>query len=163
MGGPERGEDGGKKRHGRKRHLLVDTLGVLLAGLMTSARLADGIAAPILLGDITPPALPRLGTLCADQQDHHHALDAWRAEQRVGWRLEVTARPAGTTGFTPLEKRWVIERTHAWHGRYRRHSKDDERRGESSTAMIPISNRHLMLNRLCPCDRPAFHYRQDAA
>ena len=163
MGGPERGYDGGKKINGRKRHLLVDTLGLLLAVLITSASLDDGIAAPILLGDITPRAFPRLVTIFADQKYHNHALDAWMAEHRVGWRLEVKARPAGTKGFTPLEKRWVIERTNAWHGRYRRNSKDYERSVESRTAMIQISNIHLMLNRLCPCDRPAFHYRQDAA
>ena len=163
MGGPERGYDGGKKINGRKRHLLVDTLGLLLAVLITSASLDDGIAAPILLGDITPRAFPRLVTIFADQKYHNHALDAWMAEHRVGWRLEVKARPAGTKGFTPLEKRWVIERTNAWHGRYRRNSKDYERSVESSTAMIQISHIHLMLNRLCPCDRPAFHYRQDAA
>jgi putative transposase len=60
MGGPERGYDGGKKIHGRKRHLLVDTLGLLLAVLITSAGLDDGIAAPILLGYITPHDFPRL-------------------------------------------------------------------------------------------------------
>jgi len=163
MGGPERGYDGGKKIKGRKRHLLVDTLGLLLAVLITSAGLADGVAAPILLGAITPHDFPRLVTIFADQKYHNHALDAWMAEHRVGWCIEVKARPAGTKGFTPLEKRWVIERTNAWHGRYRRNSKDYERSVESSTAMIQISNIHLMLNRLCPCDHPAFHYRKEAA
>ena len=100
----------------------------------------DGVAAPTLLGLVTPYAFPRLVTICADQQDHNHALDAWMAEHRAGWRLEVKVRPAGTRGFTPLEKRWVIERTNAWHGRYRRNSKDYERSIESSTAMIQISN-----------------------
>jgi putative transposase len=163
MGGPERGYDGGKKINGRKRHLLVDTLGLLLAVLIPSAGLDDGIAAPTLLGDITPDDFPRLVTIFADQKYRNHALDAWMAEHRGGWRIEVKARPAGTKGFTPLEKRWVIERTNAWHGRYRRNSKDYERSVESSTAMLQISNVHLMLNRLCPCDRPAFHYRKEAA
>jgi putative transposase len=163
MGGPERGYDGGKKINGRKRHLLVDTLGLLLAVLITSAGLDDGVAAPILLGHVTPHDFPRLLTIFADQKYHNHALDAWMAEHRAGWRIEVTMRPEGTKGFTPLAKRWVIERTNAWHGRYRRNSKDYERSVESSTAMIQISNIHLMLNRLSPCDRPAFHYRQDAA
>jgi putative transposase len=81
----------------------------------------------------------------------------------TSWRIEVKARPEGMKGFTPLEKRWVIERTNAWHGRYRRNSKDYERRVESSTAMIQISNINLMLHRLAPGDRPAFHYRKDAA
>jgi putative transposase len=163
MGGPERGYDGGKKIKGRKRHVLVDTLGLLLAVLITSAGLDDGVAAPLLLGHVTPQDFPRLVTIFADQKYHNHDLDAWMAEHRAGWRIEVKTRPEGIKGFTPLEKRWVIERTNAWHGRYRRNSKDYERSVESSTAMIQISNIHLMLNRLAPCDRPAFHYRKNAA
>ena len=68
MGGPERGDDGGKKINGRHRQLLVDTLGLLLALLLTSAGLADGVAAPQLLGHITPHAFPRLETIFADMQ-----------------------------------------------------------------------------------------------
>jgi putative transposase len=163
MGGPERGYDGGKKSKGRKRHLLVDTLGLLLAVLITSAGLDDGVAAPLLLRHVHPDHFPRLVTIFADQKYHHHALDAWMAEQRPGWHIEVQARPVGTKGFTPLEKRWVIERTNAWHSRCRRNSKDYEYTVESSTAMIQISHIYLMLNRLAPCDRPVFHYRKDAA
>jgi putative transposase len=163
MGGPARGYDGGKKITGRKRHLLVDTLGLVLAILMTSASLDDGVAAPLLLGHVTPHDFPRLVTIFADQKYHNHDLDAWMATHRAGWRIEVKARPEGTKGFTPLEKRWVIERTNVWHGRYRRNSKDYERSVESSTAMLQISNIHLMLNRLSPCGRPAFHYRKEAA
>jgi putative transposase len=163
MGGPERGYDGGKKIKGRKRHLLVDTLGLLLAVLITSAGLDDGVAAPLLLRHVAPEGFPRLGTIFADQKYHNHALDAWIATHRTGWRIEVKTRPEGIQGFTPLEKRWVIERTNAWNGRYRRNSKDYERSVESSTAMIQISHINLMLNRLAPGDRPAFHYRRDAA
>jgi len=162
-GGPERGYDGGKKIKGRKRHVLVDTLGLLLAIVMTSAGLDDGVAAPQLLGQIQSCDFPRLSTIFAYQKYHNHALDAWMAEHRAAWRIEVKTRPAGTQGFTPLEKRWVIERTNAWHGRFRRNSKDYERRVESSTAMLQMSNIHLMLNRLEPCSHPAFHYRTDAA
>src|SRR5215475_1328269 len=79
VGGPERGDDGGKKIKGRKRHLLVDTLGLLLAVLMTSAGLDDGVAAPTLLGLVTPSDFPRLVTIVADQKYHNHALDAWMA------------------------------------------------------------------------------------
>ena len=163
VGGPERGYDGGKKIKGRKRHLLVDTLGLVLAILITRAGLDDGLAAPLLLGHVTPQDFPRLLTIFADQKYHNHALEAWIAEHRTGWRIEVKARPEGMKGFTPLEKRWVIERTNAWHGRYRRNSKDYERSVESSMAMIQISNIQLMLNRLAPCNRPAFHYRKKAA
>jgi putative transposase len=121
------------------------------------------VAAPLLLRHVTPQDFPRLVTIFADQKYHNHALDAWMATHRTGWRIEVKARPEGIKGFTPLEKRWVIERTNAWHGRYRRNSKDYERSVESSTAMLQVSNMHLMLNRLAPGDRPAFHYRRDAA
>jgi len=163
MGGPERGYDGGKKIKGRKRHVLVDTLGLVLAILITSAGLDDGVAAPQLLGQLDPCDFPRLSTIFADQKYHNHALAAWMAEHRVGWRIEIKMRPEGTKGFTPLEQRWGIERTNAWHGRYRRNSKDYERSVESSTAMLQISNINLMLNRLAPCGRPAFHYRTNAA
>jgi putative transposase len=163
MGGIERGYDGGKKVKGRKRHLLVDTLGFLIAIVMTSAGLDDGVAALKVLGHVTPQDFPRLVTIFADQKYHNHDLEAWMAVHRAGWRIEVKTRAAGTKGFTPLEKRWVIERTNAWHGRYRRNSKDYERSVESSTAMIQISNIHLMLNRLAPCSRPEFHYRKEAA
>jgi putative transposase len=163
IGGTERGYDGGKKIKGRTRHLLVDTLGLLIAVLMTSAGLDDGVAAPILLAHVTPSDVPRLVAIFADQKYHNHLFDAWLAEHRAGWRLDVKMRPEGTKGFTPLAKRWVVERTNAWHGRYRRNSKDDERKVESSTAMIHISHIHLMLNKLVPCSRPAFHYRKEAA
>ena len=163
VGGPERGDDGGKKMKGRKRHLLVDTLGLLSAVLLTSAGLDDGVAAPRLLAHVTPADLPRLGVIFAAQQYHNDVFAAWLAAPRAGWRLDVKRRPEGTKGFTPLAKRWVVERTKAWHGRYRRHSKDYERTVESSTAMIQMSNIHLMLNKLVPCSHPTFHYRTEAA
>jgi len=163
IGGPARGYDGGKNIKGRKRHLLVDTLGLLIAVLITSAGLDDGVAAPLLLGHVQAYDFPRLVTIFADTKYHNHALEAWMAVHRAGWHLEVKTRPEGTKGFTPLEKRWVVERTNAWNGRSRRNSKDYERSVESSTAMIQISNMNLMLNRLAPCGRPEFHYRKEAA
>jgi hypothetical protein len=83
MGGPERGEDGGKKSTGRKRPLLVATLGVGLAVLMTSAGRADGVAAPLLRGQVHPSHVPRPVTIFADQQEPNHTLEAWLAAQRV--------------------------------------------------------------------------------
>ena len=163
MGGPERGYDGGKKIKGRKRHLLVDTLGLLMAVVMTSAGVDDGVAALTLLGHVYPQDFPRLATIFADQKYHNHDLEAWMATHRAEWTIIVKTRPEGTKGFTPLEKRWVIERTNAWHGRYRRNSKDYERKVASSAAMIQLSDIHLMLNRLAPCGHPAFHYRKKAA
>jgi putative transposase len=162
IGGEERSYDGGKKIKGRKRHLLVDTLGLLVAVLVTAAGVDDGAAAPQLLGKISPEEFLRLAVIFGDNKYHNHALEAWLKEYRPGWRIEVKKRPEGTRGFTPLEKRWVVERTNAWNGRCRRNSKDYERRVESSAAMIQISNIHLMLRRLSPVKRPAFHYQTAA-
>jgi putative transposase len=162
IGGENRGYDGGKKIKGRKRHLLVDTLGLLVAVLITGAGIDDGAAAPRLLGQITPQDFPRLAVIFGDNKYHNHALEAWLKEERPHWRIEVKTRPEGTRGFTPLEKRWVVERTNAWNGRCRRNSKDYERRIESSAAMIQVSNIHLMLRRLSPQSQTEFHYRAAA-
>lgn len=158
VGGEDRGYDGGKKIKSRKRHLLVDTLGLLVAVLVTSAALDDGVAAPQLLAQISPGDFPRLVTIFGDNKYHNHNLNDWLRRERPAWHVEVKQRPEGSRGFTPLEKRWVVERTNAWNGRCRRHSKDYERRAESSRAMIHLSNIHLMLRRLAPADPPKFNY-----
>jgi putative transposase len=159
MGGAERGYDGGKKVTGCKRHLVVDTLGLLIVVLSTRAGMDDGMAAPQLLQLIDPQDCPRLETIFAANTYHHHALQPWMNEHRPTWRIEVKTRPERTHGVTPLEKRGMVERTNAWHGRSRRHSKDDERTPKSSGAMISMSNIHLMLRRLTSHCRPECHYR----
>jgi putative transposase len=162
VGGDDRSYDGGKKIKGRKRHLLVDTLGLLVAVLVTGAGVDDGAAAPALLAQISPQDFPRLSVIFGDNKYRNHALNAWLKSNRPNWRVEVKMRAEGTKGFTPLEKRWVIERTNAWNGRCRRHSKDYERRTESSTAMIQISNVQLMLRKLTTHHQPTFQYRAAA-
>lgn len=158
VGGDDRGYDGGKKISGRKRHLLVDTLGLLVAVLVTGAGIDDGTAAPNLLNKVAPNDFPRMQTIFGDNKYHNHGLNAWLTANRPNWHVEVKMRPEGTKGFTPLRKRWVVERTNAWNGRCRRNSKDYERKPESSAAMIQISNVNLMLRRLAPIPRPEFHY-----
>ena len=143
--------------------MLVDTLGLLIAVLITAAGVDDGTAAPQLLGQVTPQKLPRLRTIFGDNKYHNHQLEQWLSKERPDWRIEVKMRPEGMKGFTPLKKRWVVERTNAWNGRCRRHSKDYERTVASSAAMIKVSNVHLMLRRLAPCSRSDFHYRTQAA
>jgi len=159
VGGAERGYDGGKKIKGRKRHLLVDTLGLLVALLITGANVDDGTAAPQLLGRITAEQHPRLQTIFGDNKYHNHALNAWLAEHRPAWKVEIQSRPESSSTFEPVRKRWVIERTNAWIVRCRRNAKDYERRVESSAAMIQLSNIHIMLRRLAPTERPVFQYR----
>jgi len=161
IGGNARGYDGGKKIKGRKRHLLVDTLGLLLAVVSTSAQVDDGVAAIELLTQVRAQECPRLETIFGDTKYHNHALEEGLTKNRPGWRLEVQARPEGAKGFTPVRKRWVVERTNAWNGRARRNSKDYERKPESAAAMIQMSNLHLMLRKLAPSVQREFRY--DAA
>jgi putative transposase len=158
VGGKERGYDGGKKIKGRKRHLLVDTLGLVLAVLITSAHVDDGVAAVELLKQVQVQDFPRLQTIFADSKYHNYAFEGWLAKNRPGWRIEVKARPEGARGFLPVRKRWVVERTNAWNGRARRNSKDYERKPESAAAMIHLSNIHLMLRKLAPSTQREFHY-----
>lgn len=158
IGGSARGYDGGKKIKGRKRHLLVDTRGLLLAVVITSAQVDDGVAAIELLTQVRAQDCPRLETIFGDTKYHNHALEEWLTKNRPGWRLEVQARPEGAKGFTPVRKRWVVERTNAWNGRARRNSKDYERKPESAAAMIQMSNIHLMLRKLAPSVQREFRY-----
>jgi len=162
VGGEQRGYDGGKKIKGRKRHLLVDTLGLLIAVLVTGANVDDGTAAPLLLERVAAEDYPRLQTIFGDNKYHNHGLNAWLAEHRPAWKMEIQSRPEGATKFAPVRIRWVIERTNAWTVRCRRNAKDYERRVESSAAMIQFSNIHIMLRRLAPTPRPPFHYRTGA-
>ena len=161
IGGDHRGYDGGKKLKGRKRHLLVDTLGLLIAVVVTGANLDDGTAAPQLLARVSPQDFPRLTTIFGDNKYHNHSLAAWLTRERPTWRIEIQSRPESATGFTPVRKRWVVERTNAWEGRSRRNSKDYERLVSSSAAMLEISACHLMIRRLAPqVDVPKFRYRE---
>ena len=160
VGGEQRGYDGGKKIKGRKRHLLVDTLGLLLAVVVTGANLDDGTAAPQLLSRVTAEELPRLTVIFGDNKYHNHSLNAWLAKHRPQWTIDVQSPPKGTKGFSVVRKRWVVERTNAWNGRSRRNSKDYERTTASAEAMIQISTIHLLLHRVAPRAVPAtFNYR----
>lgn len=149
--GGERGYDGGKKIKGRKRHIVVDTLGLLLAVVVTSAAIDDAAAAPQLFAQLHRRDYPRLAVVWADSKYHNYALYAWKARQRsLPWKLEIVSRPRDATGFIVIPKRWTAERTFAWLGRSRRLSKDYERRTDSSESMIRLSSIHLLLKRLAP-------------
>ena len=155
------GYDGAKKITGRKRHLAVDTLGLLLAVVVTSAAVDDAAAAPEVMKQLVVEKFPRLRVIWADSKYHNHKLLGWINEtDGFHWSLNVVKRPDGAKGFVLLAKRWVVERTHAWIGRCRRHSRDYERYTSSSAAMIQMSSIGLMLRRLSPCPNTApFKYR----
>jgi len=159
--GGERGDDGGKNITGRTRHISVDVLGLLLVVFVSSAALDDAVAAPQVLKHLGLATYPRLEVMWAENKDHNHGLNAWITTESTGhWRLAVVRRPEGSKGFILLPKRWVVERTWAWLGRCRRHSKDDERRTDSSTSMVRVSAIHLLLKRLQPSNvSPPFRYR----
>lgn len=161
--GGARGYDGGKKIRGVKRHIIVDTLGLLLAVAVTPASADDGTAAPEVLSRLTAEHRSRLAKLWADQKYRNHALDAWLEEAEAGYVIEVVERPAGSKGFVLLHRRWVVERTFAWLGRYRRTSRDYERTAESSEAVIQACSIHRMLRLLRPdrTKKPVpFKYRE---
>ena len=151
--GGEKGYDAGKKVAGRKRHLWVDSLGLLLAVLVTGAGVHDGRAACELLHRRRwDEEVPRLRVVYADSM---YRADCLHEEvfSFAPFELHVVSRPPGETGFVKLPQRWVVERTFAWLGRSRRLSKDCERLPESSEAMVRLSMVHLMLRRLAPVRR----------
>ena len=120
------GYDGGKKVSGRKRHIVVDSLGLLLAVAVTSAALDDGTHACKVLRKLRPEDYPRLKLLWADNKYRNRKLDRWLKQQEVAYAIAVVSRPLGAKGFVLLHRRWVVERSIAWLGRYRRLSKDYE-------------------------------------
>src|SRR3954452_2620136 len=146
----DRSYDGAKKITGRKRHIVVDTLGLLIVCAVTIASADDGTIAFVVLDHLTDEHRTRLELLWADSKYRNHELDAWLEAEGVRYRIEGGRRPAGSEGFVKLPRRWVVERTFAWLGRYRRHSRDYERFSESSEAMIKVSSIHRMLRLLKP-------------
>jgi len=147
--GGEHGFDSGKKVSGRKRHLWVDSLGLVLAVLVTGADVHDSRAACTLFHLRLWDELPRLGVVYTDTHYTAHYLDE-EVFDFAPFRRVVVSRPEGSEGFVKLPQRWVVERTFAWLNRSRRLSKDYERAPASSEAMIQASMIHLMLRRLGP-------------
>jgi len=145
-GGIERGYDAGKKITGRKRHIAVDTLGMLLAVVVHGAYWQDHDGACFVLMRLQE-RFRRLKVIFADSAYGRNGLPQW-VRQTFGWVLQTVLRPVGVKGFVVLPKRWIVERTFAWISRCRRHSKDYERTTESSEAMIHIAMIQLMARRL---------------
>jgi putative transposase len=133
--------------NGRKRHLLVDTLGLLLVVVVHAASIQESEGAKLVLGAALG-RFPRLKKIWADRGYKAHFV-AW-AQAIRDWAVEIVARPEGAKGFQVLPRRWVVERTFAWLGRSRRLSKDYEALPETSEAWIQIAMIHLMLKRLAP-------------
>jgi putative transposase len=149
MGGVA-GYDGGKKIKGRKRHIVVDTLGLLLAVTVTAANLDDGTHASDVLRKLEAANYPRLQAVFADHKYNNRTLDQWLARENCSYRIEVVSKAEGKSGFVPVKIRWVVERTFAWLGRCRRLSKDYEYETSSSETWIQIAAIQQMTRRLRP-------------
>jgi putative transposase len=161
-GGEQRGRDNAKNVDGRKRHIVVDSMGLLLAVLVTGADVDDARAAALVFARLEGQPLSRVERMFADNKYHNYDLYAWVAE-RARWELVIVSRPKGSEGWVKLPLRWTVERTFAWLGQCRRLSKDREKTVRSAEAFIKLAMIHLMLNRLRPKDTDAdFHYRPAA-
>jgi putative transposase len=144
-----KGFDKGKLVKGRKRHILVDTLGLLIAVVVTSAGVQDYHGAKPVFERVKGRC-PRMKVVWADGIYQKQWLIDW-VQTGCGWELQITKRSDTTKkGFVPLPKRWVVERTFGWLGRYRRLSKDYEVLPETSEAMIQLAMIHIMVRRLEP-------------
>jgi putative transposase len=156
VGGPERGYDGAKRLAGRKRHLLVDTGGLVLGAHVHAASLHDHDGGQRLLTDKLKEEMPRLALVWADAA-YTGWFREWVGEER-GWCVEVPRHPdrqlwryglkEKPRGFQVLPRRWVVERTFAWLGQARRLARDYERLPETAVAMIHAAMSRIMLRRL---------------
>ena len=130
---------------GRKRHLLVDTDGLVVRAVVLPAEIQDRDGAQDVC-HVAAPVCPRLEQIWADGA-YTGSLVEWMRDV-YGWRLVIGNTAPGQVGFVVHARRWVVERTFAWLGRYRRLSKDYEDLPESSEAWIYAASIHLMVRRL---------------
>lgn len=162
VGGPARGFDGGKKVNGRKRHLVVDTLGLVVALKVHAANISDRDGAPLVLATL-PERFPRIRKLWTDT-GYTGRFRTWAAEQLANWDVEIVKHwwtgikgiwvgpgmepPTIPSGFHVLPKRSLVERTFAWLDQNRRLSKDYERLPATSETFVYTAMSRLMLRRL---------------
>ncbi len=144
--GGDRGYDAGKKVTGRKRHIVVDTLGNLVEVVVHPADIQDRDGAMLVLYKLNSLLKVQIKKVWADG-GYNGLLKVWVQEQ-IDAELEIVERTPGQHTFTVLPRRWVVERTFAWLGRYRRLSKDYEHDPRSSESMVCIASIHTMLKRL---------------
>jgi transposase len=147
VGKASRGYDAGKKINGRKRHLVVDTLGLLIVVLVTAASVQDRDGGVRVL-DRAKTAMPSLVHIWADAAYSRRVQDFATRALRIA--VQVVAKLVGQAGFVPLPRRWVVERTHAWITGHRRMARDYERLPTHSEAMIKWAMIGLMARRLAP-------------
>ncbi|NJM94655.1 MAG: IS5 family transposase [Cytophagales bacterium] len=141
----ERGIDGNKKVNGRKRHILVDTLGLILGVVVSAANKADGTMGICLLRRCAGQ-FARLKKILVDGV--YAGAFAEFATTELRFEVEISSRPPTSKGFVPIKKRWVNERTFGWFNFYRRLDKDHEKTTKSSESMVLLANIQLILGRM---------------
>ena len=146
--GGVRGYDAGRRVKGRKRHIVADTPGTLLAVVVHAANIQDRDGARLLLEQLRAEVKSGIKLIRADGA-YKGQLAAW-VREKPDALLEVVRRPARNKGFRVLPRRWVVERTLGWLNRYRRLSKDYQRLVESSESMVQIASIQTLLRRLAP-------------
>lgn len=163
-GGEQRGRDNAKNVDGRKRHIVVDSMGLLLAVLATAASADDGATAPDLFARLDGQPVGKVTRMFADSKYHNFDLYKW-VETNTAWDLQIIRRPEGKRGWVKLPIRWTVERTFAWLGRCRRLTKDREKSVLSSEAFVKLAMIQLMLHRIQPSDvvDPEFRYPRPIA
>jgi len=144
VGGPK-GYDAGKKVSGRKRHIVVDTQGHIIAATVHEGNIQDRDGAKLVIPKLTAK-YPRLELIWADG-GYRGTLVEW-VEEKHGYELEIVKRSDDIKGFKILPRRWVVERTFGWFNRFRRMSKDFERLLLTSENVMYISMIAILLNRL---------------
>lgn len=147
--GGERGFDGGKQINGRKRHNLVDTRGNLLDVVVNAANGQDRDGAKLVFAKLPPETLASLKKIWADGSYRGAAFLTW-LQKTVDASLEITNRPPNSKGFVVVPVRWIVERSLAWFGRFRRLSKDYEHCTKSSEGVIYVASIATMLKRIKP-------------
>ena len=145
--GKTKGSDAGKQIHGRKRHVLVDPLGLVMQVLVTAADADDRDGLRGRLSAYFAGGVQRLKKLWVDSGYRGEPIRAWVAALKHSYKidLEVVKKPAA--GFAVVPRRWVVERTFAWLLNFRRHSKNYEVLPRNSEAFIQIAMIHLLLKR----------------
>lgn len=155
--------DGGKKLDGRKRHLVVDSLGLLLAVVVTAGNVSDGAGGIASLSQVDPDDYPEIETIFGDRAFEKAGFPAFVGQWKPGCRLNVIARKEDAEGFVKLPIRWVVERTNAWLTKNRRLCRSYEHTVSSEVAYIRIAMIHLMVRRLSSSQSQSpFRYKRPA-
>ncbi|MEG2013411.1 MAG: IS5 family transposase [Anaerovoracaceae bacterium] len=144
-GGDHRGVDGGKKIKGRKRHIIVDTLGLLLSVKVHAANEHDSQKAMEVIDNMNY-RFDEMRAICAD--GGYRGKLSEQVKQKYGWDLQIVMRSDDMRAFAVLPKRWIVERTFSWFENFRRLSKDYEYTVNSSEAMIVLASIAIMMNKI---------------